>query len=67
MHRWRLLIVGVCGLLPLLASAAIAAERFPPPDFSDHALPSITTPPSRAEVLEYIDLAALAVGLGLAS
>jgi len=67
MRRPRLLILGVCGLLPLLAFAAMAAERFPPPDFSDHALPSITTPPSRAEVFEYLDLAALAAGLGVAS
>ena len=67
MRRSRLLILGVCGLLPLLALAATAAERFPPPDFTDHALPTITTPPPRAELFEYLDLAALAVGLALAS
>ena len=53
MRRSWLLIFAVCGLLLILASAAIAAERFPPPDFSDHALPTITTPPSRPEVFEY--------------
>ncbi len=67
MRRSWLFIITSLGLLPLLASAAIAVERFPPPDFSDHALPSITTPPPRLEVWEYVDLAVLAVGLGLAS
>jgi NosR/NirI family transcriptional regulator, nitrous oxide reductase regulator len=65
--RARLLIVGVLGLLVLLVSVATAAERFPPPDFTDHPLPSITTPQPRAELREYVDLAALAAGLALAS
>jgi NosR/NirI family transcriptional regulator, nitrous oxide reductase regulator len=67
MPRPRLLIVGVLGLLSLLVVAATAAERFPPPDFTDHPLPTITTPQPRAELLEYVDLAALAAGLALAS
>ena len=67
MRRSWLLIFAVCGLLPILVSVAIAAERFPPPDFSDHALPTTTTPPSRPGVFEYIDLTVLTAALGLAS
>jgi NosR/NirI family transcriptional regulator, nitrous oxide reductase regulator len=67
MRRPRLPILVACGLLSLLAFRAMAAERFPPPDFSDHALPSISTPSPRAQLFEYLDLAALAVALGLAS
>jgi NosR/NirI family transcriptional regulator, nitrous oxide reductase regulator len=51
----------------LLTTPAAAAERFPPPDFTEHALPITSTPPPRAELLEYLDLAALVVALGLAS
>jgi ferredoxin len=59
-------------LLILILSAAIAGpawgvERFPPPDFSAHQLPPTTTPPARTLGLEYLDVAALAAGLGLAS
>lgn len=49
-------------------SAAFAEQRFPPPDFSEtnHQLPITTTPPTRAEWLQYLDVAVLAAGLGLA-
>jgi ferredoxin len=65
-HRMR--TFAVCALLFILAgSGATAVERFPPPDFSQHALPTTTTPPPRAEGFEYLDLAALVAALGLAS
>jgi NosR/NirI family transcriptional regulator, nitrous oxide reductase regulator len=67
MRRSPLLVLGLCGLLALMVSTAAATERFPPPDFSDHKLPTITTPSPRAELFEYLDLAALAAGLVLAS
>ena len=55
-------------ILPVIAAGAAAAvERFPPPDFTDHQLPVTTTPPPRSNLLEYLDVAALAVGLSLAS
>jgi NosR/NirI family transcriptional regulator, nitrous oxide reductase regulator len=59
----------LCGLAVLLlsASSAMAVERFPPPDFTDHKIPVTATPPSRAELYEYLDLAALTVGLSLAT
>lgn len=49
------------------ATMAPAAERFPPPDFTDHKLPVTTTPPPPASLLDYLDLAALMAGLSLAS
>jgi ferredoxin len=49
-------------------SAALAEQRFPPPDFSEtnHQLPITTTPATRAEWLQYLDVALLAVCLGVA-
>lgn len=53
-------------LLPWIP--AFAESRFPPPDFSEtnHQLPVTTTPPARAEWLQYLDVAVLAGGLGVA-
>ncbi|NUQ62532.1 MAG: 4Fe-4S binding protein [Pirellulales bacterium] len=60
------------GLLAMMvvavsAAAALAVERFPPPDFTDHQLPQTTTPHGRWLGWEYFDMAALAAGLVLAS
>jgi NosR/NirI family transcriptional regulator, nitrous oxide reductase regulator len=55
-------------LLAILASGvARGAERFPPPDFSDHKLPETLVPSSPPLFYDYLDLAALIVGLSLAS
>jgi ferredoxin len=55
-------------LLLALASVALAEQRFPPPDFeSGHKLPITTTPPARAILYQYLDVAVLAFCLGLAS
>jgi len=54
-------------LLLLTAAAGWAEERFPPPDFTDHQLPQTVVPEGRAAWMEYLDLAALTVGLSLAS
>ena len=54
----------------LFAAAVVgsqAAERFPPPEFDTHQLPRTMTPGPRADALEYVDVAALAVALSLAS
>ena len=53
----------------MLAAGGVAwgAERFPPPDFTDHKLPPTIVPSSPPMFYEYLDLAALFVGLSLAS
>lgn len=48
-------------------SAALAVERFPPPDFTNHALPETIVPSARAGVLDYLDVAFLTVALAVAS
>src|SRR5512135_1883226 len=56
------------GFLLLSAVCAFAEQRFPPPDFeSGHQLPTTAMPHARAWTLEYLDVAVLAVSLGLAS
>ncbi len=61
------LLLGVVTLatLPLVNLSSLAESRFPPPDFSEtnHQLPFTTTPPARAEWLQYLDVAVLAGGL----
>ena len=53
-------------LLP--ATLALAEQRFPPPDFEGgHQLPETTTPPARAWLLQYLDIAVLAASLGVAT
>jgi len=54
-------------VLMLLCGMANAEERFPPPDFTDHQLPTTIVPDVPSVVYDYVDLAALAVGLSLAS
>jgi polyferredoxin len=55
-------------LLFLGAGAALAEQRFPPPEFeAGHQLPVTTTPPARAVILQYVDVAVLAACLGLAA
>jgi len=52
----------------LACNCALAAQRFPPPDFeSGHQLPVTTTPPARGIFFEYLDVGVLAAGLGAAS
>jgi len=63
--RWvaaALLLMTVFG-----ASIALAQERFPPPDFTDHQLPQTVQPPAPAPWFDYLDLAVLAGALSLAS
>jgi NosR/NirI family transcriptional regulator, nitrous oxide reductase regulator len=65
----RLLLGLVALSLVLLTNLpAWAEQRFPPPDFSEtgHQLPVTTTPPARAEWLQYVDVAVLAACLGVA-
>ncbi len=56
-------------LLLLLVSmdSAFGIQRFPPPDFSDHALPETVVPAPQTRGSGWLDVAALALGLGAAS
>ena len=68
-----MLSVGCCavdaaGTAEARPGTASTAARFPRPDFeSGYELPTTTTPPARADVLEYLDVAVLAAALALAS
>lgn len=56
------------GMAALTTTLALAEQRFPPPDFeSGHKIPATATPPARAWVLEYLDIAVLAACLGVAT
>jgi NosR/NirI family nitrous oxide reductase transcriptional regulator len=66
-RKW-LAWLGAVLLFAVLTSAAMAEQRFPPPEFeSGHQLPVATTPAARAILLQYLDVAVLAACLGLAS
>ena len=55
-------------LLAISCSVAGAVERFPPPEFdTDYTIPSPTTPPPRADLMEYVDLLVLLLALGVGS
>ena len=55
--------------LILLAGMDLAngLERFPPPDFSGHALPETVVPAAQTRATGWLDVAALTVGLAAAS
>ncbi|MEK7707353.1 MAG: 4Fe-4S binding protein, partial [Verrucomicrobiota bacterium] len=64
----KLLAIVSFAVVILQNISALAEQRFPPPDFSEtgHQLPITTTPPARAGWLQYLDVAVLAVCLGVA-
>ena len=49
------------------AQAVRAADLIPVPDFANHEIPQTRNPAPRADLLEYLDLGAVALGLCLAS
>lgn len=62
--------VGIAAWLSLMAlvPAAVAEQRFPPPEFeTGHKLPETTVPPPRVLALEYLDVAVLLGALALAT
>ena len=64
MHLRRLLS---CVSLFILMPLAWGVERFPPPEFStDYRLPRLLLPAFRPEYLAYLDVAVLALALGVA-
>ena len=50
-----------------VGASALAEQRFPPPDFTNHKLPATEQPAVAPVAWEYLDLGVLAVGLGLAA
>ena len=54
-------------LLGILADAAPAQLPFPVPEFTDHEIPDTQNPVPGSDLSEYLDAAALLVGLSLAS
>ena len=56
-------------LLLLLASVhtALGTERFPPPDFSGHAVPQVVVPNPQPRTTDWLDVSVLALGLAAAS
>jgi NosR/NirI family transcriptional regulator, nitrous oxide reductase regulator len=57
------LMLLVLASVSFAVSQSLAVERFPPPDFTDHALPATAQPPPAGEWSQYLDLAALAAAL----
>ena len=64
MTRARLVCLAA---LLLLAGLALGVERFPPPDFTGHALPETVVPATHSRGTDWLDVAALSVGLAAAS
>ena len=46
---------------------ALAVERFPPPDFSNHTLPQTVAPIQQGRGIAWLDVTALTAGLAIAS
>jgi ferredoxin len=61
------LIIFAALLLTLWPAGVQAIERFPPPDFTNHPLPTIETPPAKSVLWEYSDLGFLTAALILAT
>ena len=59
----------VLALLLLLAGmeSALGIERFPPPDFSGHAVPQVVVPNPQPRTTDWLDVTVLAAGLAAAS
>ena len=67
-HKASFLLLLQCISLICFLSSAIAEQRFPPPEFEGgHQLPVTATPPARAAVLQYVDVAILFGTLALAT
>ena len=67
-RRAHILILVLAALVVAAGGTALAAERFPPPDFeSGHTFPDTQYPAPRGDVWEYVDVAVFVVALALAS
>lgn len=66
MRRWGLwLVLGWC--LWWTVGPAFGVERFPPPDFSNHEVPTMKVPAAEVRGVGWLDIVVLVVALGLAS
>jgi len=54
-------------LLASVCDTALAVERFPPPEFTDHVLPTTQFAAPRSPAMAYVDVALLVAALTLAS
>lgn len=63
----RIARIGVVWVAAMAATAAWAIERFPPPEFTSHTLPTTTTPEPLPLWREYLDVAFLAAALSAAT
>ena len=63
----RLLPALVMLLLFIGVGTALGVERFPPPDFSGHAVPQLVVPNPQPRSTDWLDVAVLAAGLAIAS
>ncbi len=63
----RLRLAYGLGMLLAASGPALAVERFPPPDFTDHELPPTVVPPTAGIWVEYLALGALLIALALAA
>ncbi len=67
-RRWNaILFLGVIAVLWAGRWAALAVERFPPPDFTSHKLPETPVPPPPSPIWEMVDTIALVIALGTAT
>lgn len=64
-RAWLVALVAL--ILLALLQPALAVERFPPPDFSNHALPQTVAPVQQGRGIAWLDVTALAAGLALAT
>ena len=60
--RFLLLVLALFLTLP-----AFGVERFPPPDFSSHAVPKMVVPAAQPHGVGWVDVAVLSLGLAAAS
>ena len=70
--RRRFLAMMVVAVAALAAAAgatiaAVAVERFPPPDFESHKLPAMVRPLPPGDLRDYLHIGLLAAGLILAT
>lgn len=64
----RLWQIAIVGLMAAWAVPVSGVERFPPPEFeATYKMPATTTPPARAQGMEYVDVAVLLGALSAAS
>ncbi|MCX6867286.1 MAG: 4Fe-4S binding protein [Verrucomicrobia bacterium] len=64
----RALLVMLAMLLWFVGlDCALGIERFPPPDFSSHAVPETVVPAPQSRTAGWLDVAALAAGLAVAA